>query len=53
MIAAPIFHTWGCAALQMAFALRATVVLHRRFDPAATLAAAGGQAAATRSSPYR
>lgn len=39
MIAAPLFHTWGYAALQVAFALRATVVLHRRFDPAATLAA--------------
>ncbi|MBC8989991.1 AMP-binding protein [Micromonospora chalcea] len=39
MIAAPIFHTWGYAALQVSFALRATVVLHRRFDPAATLTA--------------
>jgi acyl-CoA synthetase (AMP-forming)/AMP-acid ligase II len=39
MIAAPLFHTWGYAALQVAFALRATVVLHRRFDPAATLTA--------------
>ncbi|MFG1881022.1 AMP-binding protein [Micromonospora sp. NPDC049102] len=39
LIAAPIFHTWGFAALQMCFALRATIVLHRRFDPAATLAA--------------
>ncbi|MET7706131.1 AMP-binding protein [Micromonospora sp. NPDC005413] len=39
MIAAPIFHTWGFAALQVCFALRATIVLHRRFDPAATLAA--------------
>ncbi|MFF0654894.1 AMP-binding protein [Micromonospora tulbaghiae] len=39
MITAPIFHTWGYAALQVSFALRATVVLHRRFDPAATLAA--------------
>ncbi|MFY1635190.1 AMP-binding protein [Solwaraspora sp. WMMB335] len=38
MIAAPIFHTWGYAALQIAFALRATVLLHRRFDPAAALA---------------
>ncbi|MET8352852.1 MULTISPECIES: AMP-binding protein [unclassified Micromonospora] len=38
MIAAPIFHTWGYAALQVSFALRATIVLHRRFDPAATLA---------------
>ncbi|RIV38913.1 AMP-binding protein [Micromonospora radicis] len=37
MIAAPVFHTWGYAALQVGFALRATVVLHRRFDPAATL----------------
>jgi acyl-CoA synthetase (AMP-forming)/AMP-acid ligase II len=33
MIAAPLFHTWGYAGLQVAFALRATVVLHRRFDP--------------------
>ncbi|HEX6969422.1 MAG TPA: AMP-binding protein [Micromonosporaceae bacterium] len=39
MISAPLFHTWGYAALQVAFALRATVVLHRRFDPAATLLA--------------
>ncbi|MFG3688206.1 AMP-binding protein [Micromonospora sp. NPDC047740] len=39
MIAAPLFHTWGYAALQVAFAMRATIVLHRRFDPAATLAA--------------
>ncbi len=37
MIAAPVFHTWGYAALQVCFALRATIVLHRRFDPAATL----------------
>lgn len=36
-IAAPMFHTWGYAALQVCLALRATVVLHRRFDPAATL----------------
>ncbi|MFI6065512.1 AMP-binding protein [Micromonospora sp. NPDC051227] len=39
MIAAPIFHTWGFAALQVCLALRATIVLHRRFDPAVTLAA--------------
>ncbi|MEN3303969.1 MAG: hypothetical protein V7603_171 [Micromonosporaceae bacterium] len=39
MIAAPVFHTWGLAALQMALALRGTVVLQRRFDPRATLAA--------------
>ena len=31
MIAAPLFHTWGYAGLQMAFALRATVVLRHRF----------------------
>ncbi|MEU3452649.1 AMP-binding protein [Micromonospora sp. NPDC006766] len=43
MIAAPLFHTWGYAALQVAFALRSTVVLHRRFDPAATLAALAEQ----------
>jgi acyl-CoA synthetase (AMP-forming)/AMP-acid ligase II len=39
MIAAPIFHTWGYAALQVAFALRATVALQRRFEPEATLRA--------------
>ncbi|MFV2018587.1 AMP-binding protein [Micromonospora sp. LOL_023] len=39
MIAAPIFHTWGYAALQIALALRATIVVHRRFEPAAALAA--------------
>jgi acyl-CoA synthetase (AMP-forming)/AMP-acid ligase II len=39
LIAAPLFHTWGYAALQCAFALRGTVVLQRRFDPVATLKA--------------
>ncbi|GAA1635445.1 AMP-binding protein [Actinoplanes couchii] len=34
MIAAPLFHTWGFAGLQIALALRATIVLQRRFDPA-------------------
>ncbi|WP_433389103.1 AMP-binding protein [Micromonospora sp. KLBMP9576] len=43
MIAAPLFHTWGYAALQVCFALRATIVLHRRFDPADTLAALAQQ----------
>jgi acyl-CoA synthetase (AMP-forming)/AMP-acid ligase II len=33
MIAAPLFHTWGLAGLQIALALRATVVLRRRFTP--------------------
>jgi acyl-CoA synthetase (AMP-forming)/AMP-acid ligase II len=37
MIAAPLFHTWGLAGLQIALALRATVVLRRRFEPAAVL----------------
>ncbi|TDC74166.1 AMP-binding protein, partial [Actinomadura sp. 7K507] len=39
IIEAPLFHTWGYAALQMAWALRAPVVLHRRFDPEQTLRA--------------
>jgi acyl-CoA synthetase (AMP-forming)/AMP-acid ligase II len=38
-IAAPLFHTWGYAGLQIALALRATVVLRRRFDPAEMIAA--------------
>ncbi|KGN32070.1 acyl-CoA synthetase [Knoellia sinensis KCTC 19936] len=32
-IAAPIFHTWGYAAMQLTMALRGTMVLQRRFDP--------------------
>ena len=39
MISAPLFHAWGYAGLQMALALRATMVLRRRFDPATALAA--------------
>ena len=39
MIAAPIFHTWGYAGLQLALALRATIVLQRRFEPRTALAA--------------
>jgi acyl-CoA synthetase (AMP-forming)/AMP-acid ligase II len=38
LIAAPVFHTWGLAALQVGLALRATMVLRRRFDPAEALA---------------
>lgn len=38
-ISAPLFHTWGLSALQMAFALSSTVVLQRRFDPRNTLQA--------------
>ncbi|GIF14462.1 AMP-binding protein [Actinoplanes teichomyceticus] len=37
LIAAPLFHTWGFAGLQIALALRATIVLRRKFDPAAVL----------------
>ncbi|WP_054812838.1 AMP-binding protein [Nocardia arizonensis] len=32
LIPAPLFHTWGLAALQMSTALRATVVLPSQFD---------------------
>ncbi|HEX6499865.1 MAG TPA: AMP-binding protein [Micromonosporaceae bacterium] len=39
LIAAPLFHTWGYAALQMAIALRGTVVLQRRFEPATAVEA--------------
>ncbi len=38
-IAAPIFHTWGLAALQLALAMRMTIVLQRRFEPAGTVQA--------------
>lgn len=39
LIAAPLFHTWGFAHLAFSLALGSTVVLQRRFDPEATLAA--------------
>ena len=38
-IAAPLFHTWGLGALQLGMPLHARLVLHRKFDPEATLAA--------------
>ncbi|GAA1780536.1 MAG: AMP-binding protein [Actinobacteria bacterium] len=37
-LGAPLFHTWGLAALQLAIGLRATIVLRRRAEPSATLA---------------
>ena len=38
-IAAPLFHSWGMAHFSLALALSSTMVLRRRFDPEATLAA--------------
>lgn len=35
LISAPIFHTWGYAAMQLSMALRATIILQRRFQPEA------------------
>ncbi len=43
LIAAPLFHTWGYAALQVALALRARIVLQRRFEPPATTRAVAEQ----------
>jgi acyl-CoA synthetase (AMP-forming)/AMP-acid ligase II len=37
LIAAPLFHTWGYAALQLCLGVAGTMVLTRRFDPADTL----------------
>ncbi|MFD4469451.1 AMP-binding protein [Rhodococcus sp. NPDC058505] len=37
VLASPIFHTWGLAGTQLALALRSTLVLTGRFDPAATV----------------
>ncbi len=37
-VAAPLFHAWGFAGLQIGLALRATIVLRRRFDAADALA---------------
>lgn len=39
LVSAPIFHTWGYAAMQLSMALRATIILQRRFDPEAARAA--------------
>ncbi len=41
LLAAPLFHAWGFAGLQLAFLLGAPLVLHRRFDPSQTLRAIG------------
>ncbi|WP_433212225.1 AMP-binding protein [Dactylosporangium sp. CS-047395] len=42
-VAAPLFHTWGLAALQLCLALRGTIVLNRRFAPATALASVRAQ----------
>jgi acyl-CoA synthetase (AMP-forming)/AMP-acid ligase II len=39
LIAAPLFHSWGYAHYTLGLALSSTLVLRRRFDPEATLAA--------------
>ena len=39
LISPPLFHTWGLAMLQLASALTGTIVLRRRPDPEAVLAA--------------
>jgi acyl-CoA synthetase (AMP-forming)/AMP-acid ligase II len=39
VIAAPLFHTWGFAHFALGLMLNSTLVLQRRFDPEATLAA--------------
>lgn len=39
LVAAPAFHAWGAAHLAAGMMLGSTVILHRRFDPEAVLAA--------------
>ncbi len=39
LVAAPGFHAWGAAHLAAGMMMGSTVILHRRFDPEATLAA--------------
>ncbi|RZS34108.1 acyl-CoA synthetase (AMP-forming)/AMP-acid ligase II [Herbihabitans rhizosphaerae] len=39
LIAAPLFHSWGLAALQLSMPLRSTLVLRNKFDAEDTLAA--------------
>jgi acyl-CoA synthetase (AMP-forming)/AMP-acid ligase II len=39
LIAAPLFHSWGFAHFTLGLMLSSTLVLRRRFDPEATLAA--------------
>lgn len=39
VVAAPLFHAWGLGLLMFGMARAATTIVHRRFDPAVTLAA--------------
>lgn len=39
LVCAPLFHTWGLAALQLGAVLGATLVLRRRFEPEQAMAA--------------
>ncbi|ALG11109.1 AMP-binding protein [Kibdelosporangium phytohabitans] len=39
LVAAPMFHTWGLAAIQLGMPLRSTLVLQRRFHPQSALQA--------------
>lgn len=36
-LAAPLFHTWGFATAQLCIALRSTMIMRRKFDPADSL----------------
>lgn len=47
LIAAPIFHSWGLATLQLSTPLRATVILQDRFDAEACLRAISEHRATT------
>lgn len=47
LIEAPLFHAWGYSSLQLALAMRGTVVIGRRFDPELTLATIQNQACTT------
>ncbi len=47
VIAAPLFHSWGFLHLNLAFALGATIVLRRRFDPELALSDAAAHRART------
>jgi acyl-CoA synthetase (AMP-forming)/AMP-acid ligase II len=42
LVSAPLFHTWGQAALLLGLPLRAALVLQRKFDPEETLEAIAG-----------